>query len=878
MALFMTSCRETFDDLFSDEIKEGEEVMFTTSLPSASMTRATEEETAYRNKMKAYKAVTEGYEFNIGMYDSNGLIDTTSIYKPKKVTDEIEGTLAIKAGETPLYWPNTTTAYGFSVTAGDVELQKDQSSTDKWLKQDLLKGFGYVEAWDADKNEAVDDLTKLNYHTAKEWKKLNVYSKLLSNEKDYKKIPLYLQHQRALITVVLKAGEGVSRKALEYEAANKDIITHIYSYNKGTLEITPLPSETTVIYDGETDEVSTTRYDAIVEPYNYSANPSTDLIAKVTLSGQNYSFYKDNDTTSPEENYNLTAGKHLTLTVTLGRGSRKTIMSAYIENWTEQVTSTICDDYGNASDPIKIKNRDELIDFLKDDTKNKAGNVALVTAEIDLEATSTKYKEAWSSYNNSDLNCTLDLGNFALMSNSRFLKDMGTAASLLNGTIQIAGNVDAAIAQKNAGTISNVKITAKAGTEPYASEAGAVIDNTGTISKCSSSLKVVGSSAENVGGIAATSLSSSDKTAIIDGCTVTNHVGGSSTANVGGIVGCANGCVTNNTFEYGITLSQPSKHMNIVGEKNSDHNLTNTGNAWPTIASNLDMQNAYANPYTGIIESGDELKKATGDGRYRLAKDISVTETIDNVAFELDGNGKQIATTTMIFKSVTSHLHDFTIMVNNNLSVGATNDGTDVMAPLALEVHGAEAKISNVKVKMASDAISVTASNPAGLVVWLYGGATISNCEAKVNIISQAPTTLSQGHKFAGGIVAAVSNGTVTQCVLHTGSTLSGSDSEVAYYGGIVGGVMLKEGSGDKLELTINDCTSYIKLANDAHHGSILGYALNGTGSENATADGCQGNWWPTDTDCRGVGSYDGSVESAIGKRNAITPSENTNF
>ena len=448
---------------------------------------------------------------------------------------------------------------------------------------------------------------------------------------------------------------------------------------------------------------------------------------------------------------------------------------------------------------------------------------------------------------------------------------------MLNGTIQIGGTVDAAIANKNSGSISNINITVKDNSGASAKVAGAVITNNGTISKCRSALKVVSTDANYVGGIAATSISGDAKPAVIDGCTVTSRVSSSnSEARVGGIVGRADGYVTNNTFEYGITLLQKDNHRNIVGELISSYKSID-GNAWPTIATYSGMNNTYSNPYTGVIDNEAELNHASGTGRYRLADNITVdSPTGKDVAYELDGNGKQITTKAMIFNSITSHVHDFTLMLSDNLKSELKDDGTDVMAPLALFLHGTDAKISNVKVKMADPDFKITSSNPAGLVVWVYGGATVSGCEAKVNIVSQAPTDISQGHKLAGGIVSAVSNGTVTQCVLHRGSTLTGSTSQMAYYGGIVGGIMFKQDSGDKVELTITDCSSFVKLDNDEHHGSILGYAKNG--SANGTAKGCQGNWWPTDADCRGVGTYVESVEAAIGKRNAIAPTSDSNY
>ena len=99
-------------------------------------------------------------------------------------------------------------------------------------------------------------------------------------------------------------------------------------------------------------------------------------------------------------------------------------MSAYIEDWTEEVTTTVCDDHGNAGEPIEIDSRKRLIEFLSSDTENKAGNVALVTKSIDLADWTPKY----------DLNCTLNLGGCTIISNHRFLDNLASTASLVNGT------------------------------------------------------------------------------------------------------------------------------------------------------------------------------------------------------------------------------------------------------------------------------------------------------------------------------------------------------------------------------------------------------------------------------------------------------------
>ena len=873
LVISMASCSELFDDLFPSDKAEAEVVMFTTSIPNTSVTRSAKSD--YETAMGAYKAVNEAYEFTIGMYTNDGSLIGTSIYQP--VDGDEMGTLTTKEGETPLYWNSTTVPYGFKATAGSETLEADQSTPENWLLQDRLEGYGYIQKWKGDEETGnpLDQLDALNYHTAKLWKELNSKVKLVSNDDDYKKIPLYLQHKRALITIILKADEGVSRKALAYNVAENDLSAKIYSHATGALEIAPLAGEEFIDYDEDKNgaaesHVSTTRYDAIVEPYDYSENASTDLITKISLSGQHYSFYAENDAdfSNNKDSYKLDAGKHLTITVILSRNSRKVMMTAYIEDWTEDVTNTICDDYGNAGEPIMIENRDQLMDFLGSESKNKAGNIALVTNDIDLEGWSKTY----------DLHCTLNLGGCTLLSNYRFLNNMEEAASLQNGTIQIGDVVDAAIATNNNGTIEDVKVTGKKATDASATIAGAVVNNMGTISRCSSSLKVTGGTAEFVGGIAATSLSSGNKTAIIDACTVTNRVCGGSHG--GGIVGQANGYLTNNTFEYGITLLQDKDtHKNIVSVINSDHSFTSENNAWPTVDGDLDIENATAteNRYSGIIDSGEELQASTAEKyndaakRYRLAQDITVTATTGNVSYELDGNNKQITTGTMIFNAVTGQIHDLTVYVASNMIAKPKEAATDAIAPLAFEVHGESAEIRNVKVKTADD-IYIQAANPAGLVVWVWGDATISNCEVKADIRAWIDSNITQGRKFAGGIVSTVSKGTVTQCIFHstTTSTLKGTASTIIYYGGIVGGIEKRDGSGDEPSLTITDCTSFMPVVEDKYHGGILGNSLLGT-STTATKD-CQGNWWPND--CNGVGTYVGSIEATIGKRNAITPTE----
>jgi hypothetical protein len=882
--LGVTGCNETLDSLFSDGISEGEQVMFTTSLPSAPATRGTQEE--YEEEMKMFQAVNKAYEFTIDMY-ADGKVVGTGLYS--RDTLKTDGTLSPVADETPLYWSSTTVPYAFKAVAGTETLSAVQNTQKDWLQQDRLEGYGYVKLWDEDNKKPTDDLDALNYHTAKEWKALNNQSKMVSDNSDLKKIPLFLQHKRSLISIILKAGEGVSRKALAYDVAENDLSARIYSYSDGAakpLEIMPLAKEEKIHYDkdkngGAEDSVSTTRYDAIVQPYDYSANPSTDLITRISLSGQHYSFYAQNDylfadpDNSNKASYNLEPGKRLVITVTLSRDSRKILMSAYVEDWTEEVTNTICDDYGNAGEPIKISNRTELIEFLASDEKNKPGNVALVTNNIDLQDWGADYGL------NYDLNCTLNLGGKTIMSNYRFLDSLQDAATLQNGAIQIGGVVDAAVATTNKGAIEDVRVTATDATD-HATVAGVVVNNTGTISKCRSALKVSGATEGYVGGIAATSLSAESKIAIIESCTVTNRVDGGNQKG-GGIVGKANGYINNNTFEYGITLLQDkTQFQNIVGERDEHHTTFKVeNNAWPTVADNFFGENypntnAFENPYSGIIDCEAELEASTtseynlDNSRYRLAKDITVSATAGNVKYELDGNSKTITSSAQIFNNVTGKVHDLTVYVNADLT--ATQDATtatDAIAPLAFAVHGSTAEISNIKVKTA-DGVKITASNPAGVVVWAYDNATVKNCEVLVNLYANVNTKIEQGRKFAGGIVSTVSKATVTQCIFHSTGKIGGTDSKVLYLGGIVGGIEKKDETNEIPELTITDCTSFVTLPKDEHHGGILGNAK--FGEADATSSVCQGNWWQSD--CNGVGTKNGSDESLIGKRNAITPSE----
>ena len=551
-------------------------------------------------------------------------------------------------------------------------------------------------------------------------------------------------------------------------------------------------------------------------------------------------------------------------------------MTAYIEDWTEEVTTSICDDYGNAGEPIYIKTRDELYNFLADNKQNKPGNVAMVLNDIELTD--------WAS--TFDLNCTLNLGGWTLTSSKRFLQGITGSGNLQNGAVKIDNTVDAAIADTNGGTIEDVKVEA-ADQNAQATVAGLVKNNGGVIAKCQSALAVNGAEGTSyVGGIAAQSLSSTEKQALIDGCLVTNSVKGGNAG--GGIVGLANGSVINNTFEYGITLSQTAAtHKNIVGV--AQGSLSADGNAWPTVADDLSMTNVTADRYTGIIDSNAELLLSASSGhnaagnRYRLAKDISLTDTIPGeIKYDLDGNGKQIATSARIFYTISGSVHDLKVHVIKSLIATNIDGDKDHMAPLAYAVAGSQAELSDIQVTMAPDTY-IQASNPAGLVVWAAGGAKVNRCEVTADIRAwvKHPNDDKNELKYAGGIVSTASVATISQCVFHSGSKLYTelNDAKIIYYGGIVGGV--SSWTAETPQVTITDCTSfcnnYIIAPEDAYHGGILGYAMLDNNT-NATKD-CQGNWWPNNLDgkpAKGVAAFETgtSQDAVIGKRNGVTPRE----
>lgn len=732
--MLATSCSDAVESaLGSGEIEAGDKVMFTTFVPDVSPTTRTAKE-EWETKVNAYKPVQLDYLFTVEMWkDGAAEASASNTYRPTMHANEgdplienYDGTLQ-STGTTEIFWQDNHNRWGFKAEANNNPLSNVQNSQEMWLSMDYLTGHSYLPIWtgDADTGSGTDP-EEIQYHTNKEWYASNkavmdAAGIMPESKDDYKKVPLYMKHQRAWITVVLRAGEGVAREALQYLTSDDNIQTTINSYADGSSQVLaidqPWSREAFIDYPedkngAEQTHVSTTRYDAIVMPHNYATKKDEEKIAMINLSGQKFSFYAGNDSrflsnatpeqkAQAEKDYNLEAGKHLTIEATLSRESRKILITAWIEDWTEVATQTICDDYGQNGDPEVIKSKAELIAFLSGD-KNKQGNVGIIQPiELDLDA-----NEDWTGAYN--LNATLNLAGCVLKTKHQLFNEMGSSANLVNGTVQIGdgATVDCAVANKNNGTIERINVTTTGElSTAKATIASMVKENHGTIYQCSSTLTVSGTEGYNVGdattryigGIAAVSTSPREGAqAVIDGCTVNASVKGTGAIQGGGIVGYVTGRVSNNTFEYGITVSQEAtKYKNIFAQAGTEA-VRAFGNGWPTKADNLIGQEVGTNPnnyaapadlFDAVFDSQAELDYILRFSDYnstgkvcRISKSFSVTSTNDgtdwshgtvastdhsagtnNVSFTLEGNNKTITLTgTKTVKTTTG----------KNLSVG----------------------------------------------------------------------------------------------------------------------------------------------------------------------------------------------------------------
>lgn len=906
----LTACSDTISSFFGDgEIEQGEAVVFNTMVPDVSpATRSAKSE--WQEKVGAYKAVEREYTFTVEMWkQGDDAYTATSTYKPiytdenGNITYNDDGTLQAAESATPLYWQDNVNPWGFKAYTTNTDvIAADQSDQTKWLAQDKLIGYSYLPIWTGTDKEGheTDNINGINYRTSKEWYRDNKTAKelsglMVSSSEDYKKIPLYLQHQRAWVTVILKAGEGVTREALAYATSGDNITTSIYSYREGQIAPDAITgawsSEYLIDYDNDkngdaANNVSTTRYDAIVEPHNFikdQTSAENDIIARISVSNQNFSFAAANDmnygksiavSTEPAVEaeiemakekmkvYDLEAGKHLTIVATLSRASRMILITAWIEDWTETVTQTICDDYGQNGDPILINNRWELDQFLKSKEMNKPGNVGLIVPNA-----MSLVDSAWVCGEH-DLKATLNLAGAKLTTDKQFLGTIERTGSLVNGEIIISDGFNGAtsVATKNEGTIERVRVTTSSElTTARASRAGIVVDNYGTIFQCTSALPVYGSEAYYVGGIAATNQLSSDggTQPTIESCTVTARVDGNASVTAGGgIVGLADGHISNNTFDYGVTLLQNQKFRNIVGDIGSHGLTTHTNNSWPTtesyeIGSTTIVNARVGQKYHAVIDNQDELKTLLTSAYnnnasiYRIAKSFTLNKDKDDsnwiwgnavlsggsdgyfsvlgettdyargeVRFTLDGNDKTITLTgtsnaTMLFGNILGRVYDLNLLLdkpiiaNRILKEGGVDSNTDAIAAFAYDVMGT-GMISNISLKANNTATDyIQATTPGGIAVWASNGGTITRCVSnvhiKMNVVFAAGVVSTEGRRYAGGIVACAEKATITQCKYYGGSGSIGwvadnqhCQKDNCRYGGIVGGTSEISGSGDR--------------------------------------------------------------------------------
>lgn len=1040
LTLLLAGCSEdaimTAPEIEEGEIRQDEEIQFTTLLPEpGGQTRSAKSD--WNTEVNSYKPVNHAYTFKVEMYkEGENTPAGHSYYKPMKHTnigatqiENYDGSLeqcTVQGDVQPqLYWQDNVNKWGFKATTVSSEtIEVDQNDQTKWLRQDKLVGYSYLPIWTGtnDAGYGTDDFDKINYRTSKQWyadnKTAQQQSGLMveegSNGEEYKKVPLYMKHERAWITIILKAGEGVKREALKYQTAEENISMTINSYENGTggVQTTAInkawAQEYLIDYikdtNGEAQQgVSTTRYDAIVAPHNYATRKDEEIIAKINLSNQNFSFYASNDTRyvsgteeqkrGADDAYNLEAGKHLTIEATLSRESRKTLITAWIEDWTEVATQTICDDYGQNGDPVVIKNRTELIKFLQDPKVNKQGSVGIIQpTELSLDVAGDD--GTWPQ--NLELKATLNLAGCVLKTGHRLFTNMSTSANLVNGTVEITdgAELDCAIAERNEGTIERVNVTTTSElTTAKATIAGMVKVNHGTIYQCSSTLPVYGTAGQEsgvsedtnkyIGGIAAVSTSSANAAmAVIDGCTVNASVNGTGVYG-GGIVGYVSGRVSNSTFEYGISVRQEITNFKNIFAQAGASETRAYGNSWPTeILNYINESDQTTNPnnypqprYHAVLDCQEELdivmndltnynatgkvcrisKSFTVESSTEVAKDWShgtanATDrehSVNNLSCILDGNDKTITltgnkpvkttngshledgdvttnyiTAPMLFNYILGEVKNLTIYLDESLvakpSYGQNNtyNAEDAIAPLAYAVYGPDAKVTNVNVKAKNGSVSdtntdpdpdpetygdnayVQAATPAGLVVWAYGGATISNCTVKVPVRMWLPNTMGgDARHYAGGIVACAAKATITECTYlgNTENSVSGSRYSTSaktksnfYYGGIVGGTSSKD--TDTPELVITDCTSWFNAirateesVDKSSKGGVIGYCCYAEGNSSSTVlngmkEGNVGNWWPLSA----IGAskwLDGmNEEKVIGKRNSVTPSYNTDF
>lgn len=903
-SLLLTSCTDAVDSLFSDNIEEGEEVMFTTYLSENKVYSRAEVSHVgdnYTLDNAQYSPIVAGYDFNVKMYEKTENAEPTLV---GSATYSSQDKSAVLKPSSLLYWPSTQKKYAFEATAGSDILSDEQTTAELVQKQDLLHGYAFEPTITND--EWTDNLNALNFHTASEWSKINKQRGI----SDSRQIPLFIRHQRAMVTVILKAYDTYDKNKLSFSnyGEDKSVIGYINSYKNNDSEsskdikINPCAFEKDIVYGSATEK--TIAYQAVVEPHNYLTD--NDVITEVKIAGSRYRFRPSNDykykTDETAKNaYNLQAGQHLIITATIGNDSRQISITAQIEDWDSKTINVSRDDFGNSGLQMTIPNKAKLIEFLNSTKYNVPGAVGIVTAtSIDLDEGGI-----WeSSY---DLKATLNVAGATLCTSGRLLNNITSTGALQNAKIKIPENVSlsSAVAQNNSGVINLVSVNAES--SATATVAGLVDNNDkGIITNCSSNLHVYGEGIEYngkkyVGGIAGISHSQTEGNAIIaaiDGCKVDARVDGTSTdVYGGGIAGYADGHITNNTFEYGITLLQDKDHFkNITADYSKEGTVSIAGNSWSTkdtnICDDVTFVNNYTNPYDAVIDRQSELAEAltnteynlTGK-RYRLADNFTLTNwtTIKDVTFILEGNNKTIDSDGMLFHTVSGKVSNLTVKINGNLIATSNENNTDAIAPFAYSVSGENAEINNIKIKMASDNY-VQAANPSGLVVWAEKGAKIINCQSNARVVAYLSKAPTNGASFlVGGIVSNANNSEISGCSYHAAeNTLyqhvaSGTTAyDKIYFGAILGGInstheiTLNDGNITDYDVLIKSCNSwFIPAEESVNTGTMIG---NSVYNNYMLIDiNCQGNWWK-DTNSPTIGNKTGSV----GIRNSVAPSVST--
>lgn len=814
LILVMVSCHDCKEDFLGIDAPDmaGEPIAFASGLRTVKKsTRAQffDQDEMNAEMLKFYPVVekysenTYLYTFNISMFQKNapnaslGSANYQLAYEGGTYAND--GTLALKyvdnGSNQPLYWPDNSNQYGFSVKVGTDNLGTDQSDATNFYDNDLLKGFAFEPLWDNARSQSYDDIDALNFRSSREWYAANKQLYPTQSDTYWRKVPLYLKHQRCWVTIKLKAGKGVPRDLITYAATENGFTSKIFSYKGSTVEITPWRTPDIVEYEADKNgpadsEGQTISLHAIVDPQNYLETIEQPMLEFV-LNTSKYEFYPSNDQnyakwntakdksenkmTDEEKNavaameaYNLEPGKHLTINATLTT-DRIILITALLEDWEDITMSSICDDYGKDGDPVIISNKTQLLNFLNN--KNKPGEIGLISAnEIDLDEGNQWEPRA--------LNCMLNLAGGTLKCHGKVFTDMNADATLINGNIHITGTggFTAAIADYNKGNIEQIHVTVeeKNRKNVYATKGGMVGVNYGSIIDCSNDLQVKGSSGY-IGGIAGESKKDADLTSlpIIDQCIVNGRVGATSNdiTGAGGIVGYAEGRVSRCAFTYGMSLTQQNndKYRNIVQATVPTSNVEQAGlrvnaygNSWPTLASNTigtgdnSNINIYAQ-YHAIIDSEEELRELlvnTDHGaylnpRYRLADDFEVSSSWDlgigesgeytsnkreyNLNFELDGNGKTITTHgKRLFSHINGYFHDMTIHCAESIITESYSDATDMISPFAYSVNR-------------------TTSND--------GEATIRNIKVKM-----APDTYVQAAQPAGLICWAFNGALIEDC------------------------------------------------------------------------------------------------------------------